>query len=119
MKLKGSYDPNTTYELGDAVKWTDDHVYHLQKTAPAGTTPVNTMFWGKVDAVVEQCALMILDIDAANNASGEQHKLANNLTTTKSGLGLDARQGKELKTLIDGLEARVAALEPPAEGAGD
>lgn len=35
----------------------------------------------------------------------------NNLTTTESNYVLDARQGKELKDLIDALDARVSALE--------
>lgn len=119
MKLKGDYTAGTAYSVGDAVRFTDGHVYALYKAAPAGTAPIDTMFWSKVDQTVEQCALMILDVNDANNESGEQHKLANNLTTTKSGLGLDARQGKALKTLIDDLTDRVAALEPPASEGGE
>lgn len=38
-------------------------------------------------------------------------RIINELTYTSSGCALDARQGKVLKDLIDGLDARVTALE--------
>jgi len=109
MKLKGEFDPKALYSVGDAVAF-GGHVYALQKEAPEGTFPVSTMFWGKVDQVVEQCALMILD-GLSCGGGCEPIKLANNLSTTKAGMGLDARQGKALKNLIDDLTARVAKLE--------
>lgn len=110
MKLKGDYAAGTAYSVGDAVRFTDGHVYALHKAAPAGTAPIDTMFWSKVDQTVEQCVLMILDSSSCGGGC-EQIKLANNLTTTKAGMGLDARQGKALKNLIDDLTARVAKLE--------
>lgn len=110
MKLKGTYNSESTYSVGDAVKFTDGHVYHLQNPTPAGIPPTNTLFWGRLSQTLEECALMILDIDAANEASGTQHKLANNLTTTVAGKGLDARQGKALKGLIDALNPDAKTL---------
>ena len=112
MKLKGEFDPKALYSVGDAVAF-GGHVYALQKEAPEGTIPVNTMFWGKVDQVVEQCALMILDSSSCGSGC-EQIKLANNLTTTKAGMGLDARQGKALLDKIAALEKRIKALEGSA-----
>ena len=61
MTLKGEFNSGTTYSVGDAVKWTDGHIYHLQKPAKAGTTPADTLHWGRAEQVVEQCALFVLD----------------------------------------------------------
>ena len=57
-----------------------------------------------------------LILDGVAIADANDPPLANNLTTTASGKALDARQGKALKTLIDDLTTRVAALEPATEG---
>ena len=112
MKLKGDYSAEATYNVGDVVLFTNGNVYHLQKDAPTGTPPTDTMYWSLCEQTLSECAKMIMDIDKANDTSGSQHKLANNLTTTAAGKGLDARQGKALKELIDALTERVAALEP-------
>jgi hypothetical protein len=119
MGLKGDYSSETTYSIGDIVRYTDDGIYRLFKAAPAGTTPINTLYWNPVDQRMADCARMVLDIDRANDTTGTQHKLANNLTTTAAGKGLDARQGKALKELIDALTERVAALEPEEEPTPD
>lgn len=113
MTLKGEYKSNVTYTVGDVVKYTDNVVYHLQYPATAGTPPVNTRYWGRVGQPLQDIVAIVMDalaIESANNI-----KLANNLTTTAAGKGLDARQGKELKDALDALELRVAALEPEPE----
>lgn len=117
MKLKGEYNGSTTYSIGDVVRYTDGVVYVMHKAAAAGTTPVDTAYWTRANDLVQVCAGFVIDMDAMNDASGEQHPLANNLTTTVKGKGLDARQGKALKDLIDALDARVTALEPETEPA--
>lgn len=119
MKLKGEYSGSATYEIGDVVRHTDGVVYVMHKAAPAGTTPVDTAYWTRASDLVQVCAGFVIDMDAMNDESGEQHPLANNLTTTAKGKGLDARQGKALKELIDALDARVTALEPEAETEGE
>ena len=66
MKLKGDYSGGTTYSVGDVVRYTDGEIYHLQKPCKAGTTPVDTFFWSRVEQVVAQCVKLILDgIDMA------------------------------------------------------
>ena len=99
MKLKGIFDPSTTYSIGDTVKFTDDHVYFMQKTAPAGTAPTNPMFWGKVDQTVEQCVLMILD------AAGEKRECQADAAVA------------ELKKQFEALKKRVVKLEKAKGGA--
>lgn len=112
-KLRGNYAGNITYNVGDVVKFTDNVVYHLQHPAPAGTPPVNTRYWSRVDQSLSEAVCIVMD--ALDIESGNNITLANNLTTTASGKGLDARQGKALKQLIDALTERVAALEPKPE----
>lgn len=118
MKLKGDYVAGTTYNVGDAVKYTDGLMYHLQHPAKSGTPPTNTRYWGRVDQPLDEAAMLAMDIAAAE-AAAVKPSVANNLTTTASGKVLDARQGKALKDLIDALELRVAALEPATEPTPD
>lgn len=113
MTLKGNYSSGTTYSVGDVVKYTDGVAYNLQHPAPAGTPPVDTRYWGRVGQPLQDIVTIVMDaltLESANNI-----KLANNLTTTAAGKGLDARQGKALKDSLDALELRVAALEPATE----
>ena len=114
MKLRGEYSSSKTYEVGDVVVYTDGVVYHLQKPAKSGVPPVDTRYWGRVSQSLQDAVLVVMDaleIESVNNI-----KLANNLTTTAAGKGLDARQGKALKDALDALELRVAALEPTTQG---
>lgn len=113
MKLRGEYNVSKTYEVGDVVVYTDGVVYHLQKPAKSGVPPVDTRYWGRVSQSLQDAVLVVMDaleIESVNNI-----KLANNLTTTAAGKGLDARQGKALKDALDALELRAAALEPEPE----
>ena len=59
MTLKGSWDKDTTYEVGDVVRFGID-VYHLQKEAPAGTQPVDTLYWGKLSQDKAEIVIMML-----------------------------------------------------------
>ena len=61
MKLKGVYDAETTYSVGDVVKFTDGGVYHLQYPATAGTPPVNSRCWGRLDQRLAEAVCLILD----------------------------------------------------------
>ena len=101
MKLKGDYSGETTYSVGDVVRFPNGHVYHLQAPAKAGTPCIDTAFWGPVDQIVEQCAIMIMDgVDIADSNDVE---IANNLTTETAGKALDATQGKALNDAIEAL----------------
>lgn len=61
MKLKGAYDAGTTYAIGDVVKYTDGIIYHLQKTAPAGTAPNDPRYWGQLDQRLGEAVCLMLD----------------------------------------------------------
>lgn len=114
MKLRGNYSAEVTYSVGDTVKFSNGLVYQLQKPAPAGTPPTNTHYWSQESQNVTDIVTVVMD--ALEIESGNNHPLANNLTTTAAGKGLDARQGKALKGLIDDLTTRVSALESAADG---
>jgi hypothetical protein len=115
MKLKGNWANNVAYDVGDVVKYTDDHVYHLQNPAKAGTDCHNTLYWQRIEQPLEECVLMILDGVTMAEDGALDGKVANNLTTTASGKVLDARQGKALKTLVDGVAEDLGEVNPDAK----
>ena len=107
MKLKGDYASGTSYAVGDIVKYTDGVVYQMIKTAPAGTTPHNTVAWSRVPQPMATCALMVMDgVDVANS---DDVKLEDDLTQTTAGKkALDAHQGKVLNEAITAVIALLA-----------
>ena len=72
MTLKGDWSSETTYSVGDVVRWTDGNVYHLQKPCKAGVPPVDTLYWGMTDQFIGMAVCFILDalgIESGNNTS--------------------------------------------------
>ena len=67
MKLKGNWDDEVTYNVGNVVKYTDNVVYNLLHPCPAGTPPVDTRYWGRASAMRAMCALMIIDMMEADD----------------------------------------------------
>lgn len=70
MKLKGNWNNETTYAIGDVVLFTDNVVYNLLHPCKAGTPPVDTRYWGRASAMRAMCAMMILDMmseESGNN----------------------------------------------------
>jgi hypothetical protein len=114
MELKGAYSSGTSYNVGDVVTF-NGAVYHLQKPADAGTEPVNTLHWGRLDQELAEAVRLIMDAITIAEAGALDGKVANNLTTTASGKVLDARQGKALKTLVDAAQKAVDDLNPDAK----
>ena len=114
MNLKGDYSGSTSYSVGDVVRWTNGKCYVLQYPASSGTPPTNTRFWGWVGQQLQDATDLI--IDAMVTTEGEIPSLANNLTTTASGKALDARQGKALKTLVDGNAEDIGTLQTSVGG---
>ena len=52
MKLKGDWSAETSYDVGDIVRWAqDDRAYYLKNAADAGVAPQNTLYWQKMDDV--------------------------------------------------------------------
>lgn len=68
MEFRGAYDSSVTYNVGDVVKY-GGVWYHLQKAAPAGTAPVDTLYWSRLSGVVAEAAELV--DDAVNSASSE------------------------------------------------
>ena len=106
MTLKGNWKNNVSYSVGDVVVYTDNVVYHLQKPAKTGTPCTNTLYWERLDQSLAEAVELIMDA-ISMAVSDVTSKVANNLTTTASGKILDARQGKALKDLIDGISNSV------------
>ena len=114
MKLKGEYSGLTSYSVGDVVR-SAGVVYILMKPAAAGTNPTNTLYWDRMPQILGDAASMIIDAIAIAEAGALTGKVANNLTTTASGKVLDARQGKALKDLVDGVEHELDLVYPDSK----
>lgn len=62
MKFRGEWSDGITYDVGDVVQYPADKVfYHLQNPCKAGVTPVDTLYWGKLDQAAAQIAGFIMD----------------------------------------------------------
>ena len=61
MKLKGNWNAETTYDVGDVVKYDNGFVYHLLNACPAGTTPVDTRYWNQSSQTINDTVSLILD----------------------------------------------------------
>jgi len=102
MKLKGEWSSDTSYSVGDVVLFSDNRVYGLQKPCAAGITPLNTLYWGKVNQTLADAVRMILDME------GNDLQLEDDLNQTTAGKkALDAHQGYVIKGLIDTVDAKV------------
>lgn len=95
MKLKGEWKGNQKYDVGDILRYTDGVFYHVQKPCDAGTAPVDTRYWGRLNQVAAEAASMIMDMEA------NDIQLENDLNQSTGGKkALDAHQGKVLKEMI-------------------
>ena len=61
MKLKGDFSAGTSYSVGDVVRWENGDIFQLLKPCDAGTTPVNTLYWGKILGPIAEVIYMVID----------------------------------------------------------
>lgn len=99
MKLKGAWVGDTTYDVGDVVRYSNGDVCILQKPCKAGVTPMDTKFWGKADDTTT--AIVNIAMDAIELADSNDIELEDDLNQSTAGKkALDAHQGKVLKEMI-------------------
>ena len=108
MTLKGDYSDLNSYSADDVVRWPDGTSYVALKNVPAGIPPTDTRYWEQTKQEYQDLIDLILDAFDSGNAMSL--KVANNLTTSTAGKILDARQGKAIKGLIDGLNPDAKTL---------
>lgn len=65
MNLKGDFNPGTTYSIGDVVRF-NEMAFVLKEEAPAGTLPIDTLRWNRLDQYMWDVVDMILDTAALN-----------------------------------------------------
>ena len=114
MNIKGDYSGLTSYSVGDVVRC-DGSVYVLAKAAAAGTTPTDSLYWDRMPQPLADAAELIMDAVVVAKDEALTGKVANNLTTTASGKVLDARQGKALKDLINGVGGELDLVYPDSK----
>jgi len=61
MKLKGTYNGETTYSVGDVVLYEDGVSYLLNKPCKAGTPPVKTLYWERLQQPFQEVVGLIMD----------------------------------------------------------
>ena len=66
MKLKGNYNGDETYDIGDVAKYTDGLFYYLCKPCAAGTVCTDTLYWNRLEDPLAQCAEMIMNVTPTN-----------------------------------------------------
>ena len=60
MTLKGNYDPETSYSVGDVVAF-QGLAYVLKESAAAGTPPTRDQEWERLDQEMWDVIKLILD----------------------------------------------------------
>ena len=107
MKLKGDWNEETSYSIGDVVRYTDGNIYHLFKPCAAGITPIDTLYWVRTSQIVAIAAGFALDV---------QEAIPKNIDD--QGITLKTDDGEYLITVDDSgdtPELEVTELEEPAE----
>ena len=94
MKLQGTYDPGTSYSVGDVVKCSDGYFYYLFKTCAAGTTPTDSLYWNRLEEPLATCAEMIMSF-----GSGLEAKIPTNISDEAITLKTD--DGEYIVTVDD------------------
>ena len=59
-KLKGDYNSETTYDVGDVVIL-ENNVYWLQNPCAAGTSPKDSRYWGYLNQEASEMVVMLAD----------------------------------------------------------
>ena len=49
MKLKGDYNPETSYNVGDVVRNSEGDFYYLANPCSAGNVPTNSLYWKRLE----------------------------------------------------------------------
>lgn len=114
MNIKGDYKGSVSYSVGDVVRC-DGVIYVLNKPCSTGTPPTVSYYWNRMPQPLADAAELIMDAIGVATDSALDGKVANNLTTTGSGKVLDARQGKALKELVDGLDTQLDLFYPDSK----
>lgn len=114
MNIKGDYSGLTSYSVGDVVRL-EGVVYNLVRPCAAGTTPTNTLYWERIPQPLADSVELIMDGIGVAIDNALIGKVANNLTTTATGKVLDARQGKALKELVNGVGAELDMVYPDSK----
>lgn len=59
MNLKGDFNPETTYSIGDVVRF-NEMAFVLKEEAAAGTLPIDTLRWNRLDQYMWDVVDLIL-----------------------------------------------------------
>lgn len=90
MKVKGSYSPDVSYEVGDVVR-SEGVIYVLQNPAPVGTDPKDTLYWGRVSSPIADAASFAIDAMEVSAGEVEKYFINDQTLLLKAGEGADEK----------------------------
>lgn len=65
MTLKGEWSAETTYSVGDVVRYSNGNFYNMVRPGKAGVPCADALYWNILPSPLQECAKMILDITAS------------------------------------------------------
>ena len=122
MKLKGDWSALVTYDVGDVVRFENGEILHLERPCPAGVSPLDTLYWGKIiDPIASVISMMI---DLMNDTNTALTTVAASIPTNidDEGIVLKGTEDAEYLITIDDSgetpELDVALIEEESSGEG-
>lgn len=91
MKLKGDWNDSATYDADDVVRWENGDIFTLIKPCPAGITPVDTMYWGKILDPIASVISMVIDLQ--NSLQDSIAEIAQTIPTNIDDEGIVLKTG--------------------------
>ena len=114
MTLKGNYSGETSYSVGDVVLFTDGVSYHLQHPCPAGTSPVNTLYWSRTSQEINDIVKISMDAIAMADSNDPTNISENAILLNSSSEG----SKKQFLITVDD-EGEITATEVETEVESD
>ena len=62
MTLKGEWSAETTYSVGDVVRYSNGNFYNMVRPGKAGVPCPDALYWNILPSPLQECAKMILDV---------------------------------------------------------
>ena len=98
MKLKGDFSAETSYSVGDVVRWENGDIFQLLKPCDAGTAPVNTLYWGKILEPIAGVISMMVDM--TNDTATSLSTIAGSIPTNIDDEGIVLKGTEDAEYLI-------------------
>ena len=65
MTLKGEWSAETTYSVGDVVRYSNGNFYNMVRPGKSGVPCADALYWNILPSPLQECAKMIMDMGSA------------------------------------------------------